>query len=387
MIETTNRQNGETYLAYVKRIVQMVRDSKIGYIEMGDALLGVGNVYSSENLRKAYYVLDKMIDKIDGDAVITDNDILIEIEKQKDELYKERVRLRDKKRELNALLTAEARYENLVSVLKENIDKLEPLQIERSIPYVPSETEACLILSDFHYGIKIDNQVNHYNIDIAKDRVTQLVDKTIEFCCLHRVKTLNIEILGDMCNGHINVGNRVEQEEDAISQIINVSELLTKAIRILANSIKEAKVFCVFGNHSRLISDKKQAITPESVERLIFEYLKLRLPDIEVVTSKTDDYLVTNVANRKIVLCHGNNDSPTACVKNFVNILDFKPDEIHMGHFHTFGITNDNDCEIVVNGSLVSTDDYALSIRRATKASQTLRIYGVDTCTYNIILN
>lgn len=387
MIETANRQNGETYLAYVKRIIQMVRDSKIGYIEMGDALLGTGNVYSSENLRKAYYVLDKMIDKINGDAVITDNDILIEIEKQKDELYKERVRLRDKKRELNALLTAEARYENLVNVLKDEINNLVPVQIERNIPYVSSNAEACLILSDFHYGIKIDNQVNRYDTNIAKNRITQLVEKTIEFCQLHRVKTLNIEILGDMCNGHINVGNRVEQEEDAISQVINVSELLTRAIKTLAECIDNVKVYCVFGNHSRLISDKKQSITPESVERLIFEYLKLRLPDIEVVTSKTDDYLVANIANKRIVLCHGNNDSPTVCVKNFVNILDFKPDEVHMGHFHTFGITNDNDCEIVVNGSLVSTDDYALSIRKATKASQTLRIYGVDTCTYNIILN
>ncbi len=48
---------------------------------------------------------------------------------------------------------------------------------------------------------------------------------------------------------------------------------------------------------------------------------------------------------------------------------------------------NDSKCEIIVNGAVVGTDEYAVSIRRSTKPSQTLRIYDMDVCTYKIVLN
>ena len=106
-----------------------------------------------------------------------------------------------------------------------------------------------------------------------------------------------------------------------------------------------------------------------------------------MITSKNDDFLTYKIDDRNIVLCHGDKDNPSNAINNYVRLLEFKPDEIHMGHFHHFSIENDNDTEIICNGSLVSTDDYAISLRRATKPSQVLRIYGKDNCTYNLIIN
>lgn len=381
------RKDGETYVAYVKRVVGLVRDGQLSYLDMGNALLGADNCYSSDNLRKAFYVLNKIVDKLETEIVVTDNDLLIEIENQKDELYKASVRARDKKRELNKLLTEQARFENLVNVMTDALYCIEPFEIKKEVNYVPSETEASLLWSDWHYGITIDNQVNFYNTDIAKERVSQMVSKVIDYCKMHRVKTLHIESLGDAVNGVINVANRVEQEEDIITQIMEVSEVMAGAIAELSKHIPEIRVYCVYGNHSRCFGDKSQATRKENFERMIAHYLKVRLPDITIISSKVDDYLVMPIAGRTIVMCHGDKDSSSNAVKNYVNVINRKPDEIHMGHYHNFSISNDNDCEIIVNGSLVSTDDYAISLRRSTKASQTLRIYGEDCCTYNIILN
>ena len=55
----------DNYLKKIKKIAELKRLGKIDYDEMGDMLLGENNVYSSENLRKFWYVFDKIVDNID----------------------------------------------------------------------------------------------------------------------------------------------------------------------------------------------------------------------------------------------------------------------------------------------------------------------------------
>lgn len=355
---------------------------------MGDCLLGSKNVYSSENLRKAYYVLEKISDNINGDCVITDNDILKEIEKQKDELYKERVKLRDKQREINKSLYEEARFENLKEVLINVLADMPKINTTKKIDYKPNQNiEASLLISDIHMGIKIDNQFNYYDIDVAQDRLNQLVSKTIYYCQLHKVQKLNVELLGDIVSGIIQVTGRVEQEEDIITQVITAGEMLTNIILELNKYIPEISVFTVFGNHSRVISNKKENLNRENFERLIYHHIKIRLPNIKIITSLNDDFLTYKIGEKTIILTHGDKDSIGTAVSNFENLLNIKPDEIHCGHYHSFMIKDNNDTDIIVNGAIVGTDDYAVSIRKSTKPSQTLRIYDMDTCTYKIVLN
>lgn len=355
---------------------------------MGDCLLGSKNVYSSENLRKAFYILDKIVDNLDGDFVITDNDIIKEIEKQKDELYKERVKLRDKQREINNCLREESRFENLREVLINALSDMPKLKDFKKVEYTPKENlEASLLISDVHMGIKIDNQFNYYDMDVVQDRLNQLVNKTIYYCKLHKVQKLNVALLGDIVSGIIQVTGRVEQEEDIITQVITAGEMLSNIILELNKYIPEVCVLTVFGNHSRVISDKKISLNRENFERLIYHHIKTRLPNIKVVTSLNDDFLVCKIANKTVILTHGDKDGINNAVYNFENLLNVKPDEIYMGHFHSFMIKDNNDCEIIVNGSTVGTDDYAVSIRKSTKPSQTLRVYDMDVCTYKIVLN
>ena len=80
-------------------------------------------------------VVKKISENINGDCVITDNDILKEIEKQKDELYKERVRLRDKQREINKCLCEESRFENLKEVLINTLSDMPKLKEFKKVEY------------------------------------------------------------------------------------------------------------------------------------------------------------------------------------------------------------------------------------------------------------
>lgn len=365
----------------------MCADKQITYTEMGDALLGSQNVYSDDNLRKAFYVLDKIVENLDGDCEITSNDVIREIELQKDELYKERVRYRDKLREFNKKLTEEARFENLRDVMLEAIKDSGRLECVKNTLYSPTDTEASLLISDIHHGIKVDNQINYFDTDVSKDRIYQLIDKTIHYCQIHKVKTLNCCILGDCVSGAIHTSIRVEQEEDMITQIIEISDILANAINRLNENIPEVKVFTVFGNHSRAISTNKatDCINRENTERLVYHYIKTKLPNIKVVTSMNDDYLAVNIAGKKVILEHGDKGGNNPVI-DYINILGYRPDYIYRGHYHSFGVKNDNDCIIVTNGSIVGVDDYALSIRKATIPSQTLIVYDEDVCTYEIKL-
>lgn len=383
------RHINESYTAYLKRVVQATREKQLTYEEMGDCLLGERNVYSSENLRKCFYALDIIADRLDEDIVITDNDVLAEIEKQKDELYKETQRLRDKKREIHNDLRKMARFENLENVLIDKLSDIPSPSIIKNITYEPyKDVEAVLQISDIHYGIEINNSVNVFNKKIAQIRLETLAYRVVDYCKTHKVNILNIELLGDLISGYINVSNRVEQEEDLISQIIEVSNLLSSTINYLCSKIPTVNLYCVFGNHSRVNPNKKEHLNRENYERLIFKYIEMQTQGVSnFVTSENEDYLWYELGNgTKIVCTHGDKDTLTNIVTNYIALLGFVPNEIHLGHYHNFKIIEENDITVVVNGSVVGTDDYAVSIRKNTKPCQVLRVYDRDISTYTIKL-
>lgn len=383
------RRPKESYTSYLKRIVQATREKQLNYEEMGNCLLGERNVYSSENLRKVFYALDIIADKLDEDIVITDEDLLLEIERQKDELYKTTQRLRDKKREINNDLRKIARFENLEQVLRTELAIHKPLEINKEVSYTSEDNvEASVLISDIHYGIEIENNVNKFNSTIAEQRMNTLVDRVIQYCEFHKVQTLHVELLGDLISGYINISNRVEQEEDLISQIIGISAILSSALNKLVSRIPTVNLYCVFGNHSRVNPNKKENLNRENYERLIFTYIQMRVSGLnKFITSDTEDYLCYTLNNdRKVVCTHGDKDNLSSIVTNYIALLGFVPNEIHLGHYHNFKIVDENDITIVVNGSIVGSDDYAVSIRKNTEPCQVLRIYSNDFSTYAIKL-
>jgi predicted phosphodiesterase len=135
----------------------------------------------------------------------------------------------------------------------------------------------------------------------------------------------------------------------------------------------------------------KESIDVENFERLVPWGMKMRLEceNIEFVENKEDDEIIVyQVMNETIFACHGHKEKMGSVISDLVKLLKIFPNEVHLGHFHRHSTLEDNDMELIINGSFSGTDEYAKSIRKSNKPSQTLIIYNEkgQECLYKITL-
>lgn len=311
----------------------------------------------------------------------------IELNDLKNEIYKERVRLQDANREKRNYLREQARFENLIEVLKENIVQI-PQEKEAKISqsYNDRNNVAVALLSDIHYGLQVDNNVNMYSTTIASSRLNFWSTQVIEYCQLYHVQTLNIVLCGDLISGLIKLSARVAQEEDVAEQITTISEILSQEITKINSKISFVNIYGIVGNHSRMNANKEDNIDSENFERLIFRYIELRT-GLKVIDSGHSDYLEFNVGGNNCIATHGHNDKFGNVVNDFSKVLGYIPDYIYMGHTHHLQVEENGQTTVIVNGSVVGADDYAVKIRKYTKPSQVLHIIsGNDDNIININL-
>ena len=383
-------KNLQTLIGKVEGSVDMGWDEVCDYI---------GADIHPDSLRKAFatteyggysvakYLMDKTANELTEEMVKR-------LQSKKDEEYKERVRLQDARREYNKELRAEARYENLVNIMKDCLSNVATSNIEFGDKHLHIENKkskyAILMLSDWHYGALCDSQWNYYDTNVAQLRAEQLVAKTQSYILSLGITDLIVEINGDMCEGMINIGNRVASEESVVEQIINVSKLLSKCILSLKPYVNSIKVVTTLGNHGRLTPNRKeQADERENFEMLIPEFLRLTLgDDIPIVTSQGLDFVKYEFDDKIICLSHGHHDKATSAINNMIKVYKVVPDEIHLGHWHHMSDLNDSNIHVVVNGSIKGVDDFGLKATRCTtQPSQNLIVYGKDRMMIELIVD
>lgn len=341
--------------------------------------------YSSSAYRKLYQSYNMVKDSLKD---ITIEEQIHELEELRDEIYRERCKLSDANRENNKYRREQSRTEIIIEEMKHAINNMKPIIYNKCNYTYGTNLEASLLVSDLHYGIEIDNIKNFYNTNICEERLNELKEKTIERCKQHKVDKLNICILGDDISGLIHFSTIAENNRDVITQCIEVSELLSNFVIKLSEEIPNVKVYSTYGNHSRAWQGKSNGSNKENYERIVAEFLKTRLKpyDIKVIDSGWEDFIVTTIADKTIVITHGDKDSFNQVVGNFTKLLRQPIDEIYMAHFHSHKEMDDCGTQVVINGSLVSTDDYAMTLRKHADAVQLLRIYGEDVCCYRLKL-
>lgn len=383
-------KNLQTLIGKVEGSVDMGWDEVCDYI---------GVDIHPDSLRKAFatteyggysvakYLMDKTANELTEEMVKR-------LQSKKDEEYKERIRLQDARREYNKELRAEARYENLVNIMKDCLSDVATSNIEFGEKHLHIENKkskyAILMFSDWHYGALCDSQWNYYDTNVAKERAEQLVVKTQSYILSLGITDLIVEINGDMCEGMINIGNRVASEESVVEQIINVSKLLSKCILSLKPYVNSIKVVTTLGNHGRLTPNRKeQADERENFEMLIPEFLRLTLgDDIPIVTSQGLDFVKYEFDDKIICLSHGHHDKNKSAIDNMIRVYKVVPDEIHLGHWHHMSDLNDSNIHVVVNGSIKGVDDFGLKVTRCTtQPSQNLIVYGKDRMMIELIVD
>lgn len=85
-----------------------------------------------------------------------------------------------------------------------------------------------LLISDWHYGIEFDNYFNVYNPEVCRTRVANLVQDVIKIGKANNYKQLNVVNLSDLIAGRIHLAIRLQSREDVITQVMEVSEIVSE---------------------------------------------------------------------------------------------------------------------------------------------------------------
>lgn len=310
------------------------------------------------------------------------------------ELKKEKVKLTDLKTQVNKQIRELARKESLNELLEDKLKQLDmqPKMINDSYKQrVTSNRDMVCLISDIHYGIKTTNAISPYDSDVCKQKMDYLINKTIAFSLENDVDKLYLMILGDEISGLIHNTTRLEQREDVVSQVIEVSELLYESIVKLAKNLPFVVVGLAQGNHSRVMADKKDSLEQENFTRLIKEFLKLRLANISnvlLLENKFDESIIElNIRGYNVIGLHGQNDS-LGKVSRLTEMFDKKIDYVCFGHWHNSKEFENNKTEVIVNGCF-SGDDYSKRLRLYNKPIQKLLLFDNTgkIATYNINLD
>ena len=348
--------------------------------------------YHCDTIRKSfgvgkfsgYSVYKFMQDKIEQ-GFLTDEEA-IRLEKLREKEYKERVKLQDANREKRKVLRDFSRIESIQEYIEMKLDEREPQPFKGCSYKIKNGNEASLLVSDLHAGATVDSIFNYYDLDVLRERMEELANKTIAFCKRDNVDLLHANFLGDFITGIIHGSTIAQAQEDVIDQILDASDIIVEFIKTLRKEIPCIKTYFVYGNHGRTSPNKSDRAYKENFERLIASIVRkdLRKTDIKVIDGGYEDFVTYKLRDGKLIVStHGTNDSPDMANKNFTKLLGEDVYCVQMGHLHDVregkGTT--------VNGSIMGSDDYSISHRWNSKPTQVLKVYyGDDEVTYKLTL-
>ena len=312
------------------------------------------------------------------------------------EFRKERYKISDERTQNNALIRRMAREETIKEIALETAKEMSSKKI---LPkYTPQITninqEAILQISDWHYGIEIDNFLNKFDPDECVKRVALLLEHSKQYFIKNPVKKIHVVNLGDLIAGRIHSQIRLQSRYDVITQTLHVAELLAEFLTELT-SIAPVEYYDCLDNHSRVEPNKSEHLDLESLARIIPWFLRYRLENSNVninINPINEDIITFNVLDGKYAIggVHGHKDRPGKVVDNLTMMTKIDFDLILTAHLHHFSCDEKNETIVVSNGSLMGTDSYAVDLRLSSIPSQNIIIVNDKTVVndiHRVVLN
>lgn len=316
----------------------------------------------------------------------------VEIEKKRQQLAMEKIKVKDERTQLNRLLRLQARWEELLELIRTEVNHsaLDKYIDEVNYYVTEQQNEAVLFVSDTHIGMTVDNALNVYNKQVCIERFNKLIQSTIKNCRRNDVTTLNVVLGGDIIEGIINLTGRIQQNEDVVQQIFTAAELVTQLIVELSRNIRKVNVWSTNGNHARMSKDTKEALDGESFESIVYEYVKIKIQLLQEqrlvgtnITLNENDYpdiaiIHINSCDKTIAASHGTKDRKA--MNNVSRINSFLPitvDYYMIGHLHNSH--HQNNC--YVNGCLSGSNEWAQGQRYNNDPMQIMLVFYEDGST------
>ena len=370
----------ETFDEYKLRVYKMKQlgTCTLKWTEIAEMFGETFGVFKDESKwrKEAKELLMFDVEVATANETVTDNkyeDLILEYKK-------ERIKLSDERVQNNAYIRRLSREETIKEIAIETVKEMSSKKLldtnVRSNYTEKDNCEAILQLSDWHYGIDVDTYWNVYNPNVCRQRVTKLLIETIDFCQSFGVQKLHIVNLADLICGRIHQTLRLQSRIDTITQIMEVSEILSEFITELTNNGVFIEYYDCLDNHSRLEPNKSDSLDLESLVRITPWYLKERLkdnPNVRINSNYYDEDIIDfEVLGYKVCGVHGHKDKPGRVVEGLTLMTKKNFDLILTAHLHHFNADEKNEVVVVSNGSLMGTDYYAKDLRLSSYPSQNL---------------
>ncbi len=305
------------------------------------------------------------------------------------ELESKLIALNDERNRLTKAYKAAQRrnsiFEAVADELKKTVTPIKPLPR----PSTPRTTkgkiwESCVLhLSDEHADtIVLPHQVSgleRYNFKVALRRAEELVSTVIDFTqktlSNYHFSTLWIFANGDHVSGEIHNAADHSEYRNMFKNSLAVGQMHSLMFRDLAKHFPSIKVLYLSGNHGRRTLKKDYHNPHDNWDYLVAKVAELHCTDLTNVEFLIPDSFSANVNIEGHGFCvsHGDdirswNSIPWYGIERKTRRLlalnaavDRKVKYYCFGHFHNPASQSSLNGEVMINGSWVATDPYAIN--------------------------
>jgi predicted phosphodiesterase len=329
-----------------------------------------------------------------------EDNYLKELQVQKREVEKEKVKLQTEKLEYSRWLREEARDELITEKIVEAINNLPPLNIPEVIPVVHNSKEGALIFGDEHFAVEFEilglygEIINAYSPEIFKDRMWDLLNRTIEIVKKEGFSKIHVFSMGDFTDGVLRVGQLFKLRYGVVEGTVIYADFITNWLNELTKYVN-VEFQMVHGNHSelRMLGQPKGTFKDDNMGLVVYESIKNRLDNNPnfILTKNPTGLIFANVAGFNVLGIHGEVKNMENALKDFSNTYKTQIDILLAGHLHhskseTVGINRD-----VINvPSIIGVDLYSMSLNKTSNAGATFVVFEEGkgkVIEYNIKLN
>ena len=355
------------YLEYKDEIISLFEDGN-GYSQIAQFL--IDKYYLNVTKQSLRHRIRDIIQYLIADKDIIEYNVRLSKKQQK---YQDLNRIKNK------AFREHSRIENaLVEYNKALIDLLKRESLKTSIKQHTSKGKQAIIVqvADLHLNELVNLKSNKYDFDVASKRLQKFAHYIKEYAKFYDVNEIFIALTGDILNSD----RRLDELLNASSNRSKATFLgvhLLKHFILDLNSVANISIGCVSGNESRVNKDLGwvDQIVTDNYDYVIFEILRMLLPDINFVTSGALE-LVVEINGHNVLLIHGHqlgnmqNDKIAKVMSKYARngvMLDF----IICGHLHETKITD----MFARSSSLVGANAYSENaLLLSSRAAQNIYI-------------
>lgn len=380
----------------------MCANKRLTYCEWGDYILGADNVYSEDNCRKGFYIVSKLLNRLDNNLNITSDSVRSDIENLKFELIKERKKLQTINLEYHKNARSEGRYELFLENIENAIKNLKPIEIKPTVYHenISINTTGVLFLSDAHYGRYCNMNglfgevINSYSVKEFETRMWNLLSQIDNDIYDIKMDKLDIIDCGDNIEGILRVGDSLRNlETGVIDSAIAYAEFIAVWLVELHNRLQIPITYSLTGgNHDVIrILQSKPDFQEENIAKFIYKHINDRITiskqkceiealknnkkfyPINISLNPYNDVLYQNYYGINVLAYHGDTKNMKEDIDFFENYYQIDIDILVGGHLHrnsseTVGIGYMGDREILRLPSICGMDTFSKKIRKSSRA-------------------